>query len=81
MSNTNFAGSRGGSEPAYELGAVATSWLSLAACGGPTQLREALTPSWGDPGGDGPYAAGITVRFTRRRFSHPIPMGGESATH
>jgi hypothetical protein len=51
-------------EPAYELGALTTSWRSLAACGGPAQLREALARSpWGDPGGDGPYAVSVTMRF------------------
>jgi ATP synthase (C/AC39) subunit len=51
-------------EPAYELGALVTSWRSLAACGGPAELREALARSpWGDPGGDGPYAVSVTMRF------------------
>ncbi|HEX6760796.1 MAG TPA: hypothetical protein VF086_20650 [Propionibacteriaceae bacterium] len=57
-----FAG--GPAEPAYELGALATSWRNLAACGGPAQLREALARSpWGDPGGGGSYAVSVTMRF------------------
>ena len=52
-------------EPAYELGALATSWRRLATCAGPAQLREALASSpWGDPGGDGPYAVGVAMRLT-----------------
>jgi hypothetical protein len=51
-------------EPAYELGALATSWPRLAACEGPAQLREVLTSSaWGDPGADGPYAVSVTMRL------------------
>jgi hypothetical protein len=51
-------------EPAYELGALTTSWRRLAACNGPTQLRDALASSpWGDPGGDGPYAVSVAMRF------------------
>jgi hypothetical protein len=52
-------------EPAYELGALATSWRRLAACNGPSQLREVLASSpWGDPGGDRPYAVSVAMRFT-----------------
>jgi hypothetical protein len=51
-------------EPAYDLGALGTSWRRLAACGGPAQLRETLASSrWGDPGGDGAYAVSVTMRF------------------
>jgi hypothetical protein len=51
-------------EPAYELGALSTSWPRLAASGGPAQLREVLASSpWGDPGGDGSYAASVAMRF------------------
>ena len=51
-------------EPAYELGALATSWRRLATCAGPAQLREALASSpWGDPGGDGTYAVSVAMRF------------------
>jgi hypothetical protein len=52
-------------EPAYQLGALATSWRRLAACSGPAQLHEALASSpWGDPGGEGPYAVSSAMRFT-----------------
>ena len=52
-------------EPAYELGALATSWRRLATCAGPAQLREALASSpWGDPGGDEPHAVGVAMRLT-----------------
>jgi hypothetical protein len=51
-------------EPAYQLGALATSWRRLATCAGPTQLREALANSpWGDPGGDGRYAVSVAMRL------------------
>jgi hypothetical protein len=52
-------------EPPYELGALATAWRQLAACGSPGQVREVLGSSpWGDPGGDGPYAVSVAMRFT-----------------
>lgn len=51
-------------DPAYELGALATSWRRLATCAGPAQLREGLASSpWGDPGGDEPYAVSMTMRL------------------
>jgi hypothetical protein len=51
-------------EPAYELGALATSWRRLAACGSRAQVREVLATSrWGDPGGDGPHAVSLAMRF------------------
>jgi hypothetical protein len=51
-------------EPAYELGALATSWRRLASCGSPAQVREVLASSpWGDPGGEGPYAVSVGMRF------------------
>lgn len=38
-------------EPAYELGALATSWRRLAACNGAAQLRDVLASSpWVTPG-------------------------------
>jgi hypothetical protein len=52
-------------EPAYDLGALATAWRRLATCGSPGQVREVLASSpWGDPGGDGPYAISVAMRFT-----------------
>jgi hypothetical protein len=57
-----FAGEA--AEPAYELGALATSWRRLAACSSPAQVREVLATSpWGDPGGDGPHAVSVATRF------------------
>ncbi len=66
-----FAGQS--AEPAYELGALATSWRRLAACSGPGELRETLASSpWGDPGGDGPYAVSAAMRFAWAQRLAPL---------
>jgi hypothetical protein len=53
----------------YRLGALETAWRSLEHAGTPAEMRTALAASsWGDPGGDTPWAlvTGMRMAAVRR---------------